>query len=187
MNNLRPSTVVFPVAGLCSGLCSGISVVLQPLGIIAPGIFFGLALAHSMDTSVTRLSTGQRFSIIAVSTGGYIIAGVACLMCTRLPEVDSWLLRNALPGTIAGAIGAMIVATSFAFTISAISPVRTLLIVPAAGALLGAGFMVLSVYISDCTSFGHPYDDIVSFPLWQIGVASVIPFCRSSFRSEKTS
>ena len=182
MNNMRPSLVVFPVAGLCSG----ISVVLQPLGIIAPGIFFGLALAHSMDASVTRLSTGQRLSIIAASTSGYILAGVACLLCARLPEVDSWLLRTALPGTIAGAIGALTVATSFAFTISAMSPLRTLLIVPLAGALLGAGFMVLNVYISDCTSFGHPYGDILSFPLWQIGVASVIPFCRSSFGDEKT-
>lgn len=186
MNNIRPSLVVFPVAGLCSGICSGISVVLQPLGIIAPGIFFGLALAHSINASVTRLSTGQRFSIVTVSTGGYILAGVACLLCARLPEVDSWLFQSALAGIIAGTIGAMTVATSFAFTISAMSLVRTLLIVPVAGALLGAGFMILQVYLSDFTSFGHPYDDIVSFPLWQIGVASVIPFCRSSYGDETT-
>jgi len=184
MINTRLPFVAFPVAGLCSGICSGLSVILQPLGIIAPGIFFGLALAYSFETSVMRISSGQRKTIIVASTGGYIIAIVASLLSARLPGFDNGLLYGMYAGTIAGGIGAMIVATSLAVTISTLAPIRTLFIVTLAGALFGAGFMFCGIYISDHTSIGHPFDDIVSFPLWQTGVASFIPLCNRTSASE---
>jgi hypothetical protein len=167
--------LTFPLAGLCYGICSGFSVILQPLGIIAPGIFFGLALVYSFDASVTLLSAGKRATIIAASTCGYIIAIVASLLSARLPGFDNGLLYGVYAGTIAGGVGAIVVATSLAVVVSALSPVRTLLIVTLAGSIFGAGFMYVGIYISDRTPFGHPFDDFVSFPLWHAGVASVVP------------
>ncbi len=178
MKSTRLAFFVFPVAGLCSGVCSGISVVVPPLGIFVPGILFGLALTHSLDTTVTRLTTGQRAAIIAASSIGFIAAIITCLLSARLPGFDNVLLYSTYAGAIAGGTGAVIVAAGILFTISEMSLMRTLLLVPAAGALFGAGFMFLGVYISDHTSFGHPFDDLVSFPLWQTGVASVFPACQ---------
>lgn len=180
MKNTRLPFVVFPLAGLCSGVCSGVSVIVPPLGIIAPGILFGLALAHSLGTSVTRLTTGQRIAIIAGSCVGYVVAIVAGLLSARIPGFNNGLVYSACAGAISGGIGAMIVATSVVFATPATSRVRTLLIVPVTGALFGAGFMLITIYISDHTPFGHPFDDIVSFPFWQTGVASVFPACQQS-------
>ncbi len=189
MTNTRLSLVIFPVAGLCSGICSGISVIIPPLSIIAPGIFFGLALAHSLHASVTRLTPSQQIVIVASSSFGYLLAIIVLaiivgLLSARLPGFGNGLLSSAIAGTIAGGTGALIIAASVAFTISAMSPMRTLLIVPMTGALLGAGFLFFGVYISDRTAFGHPFDDIITFPLWQTGVASVFPACRRSWHDD---
>ncbi len=178
MNNTQPIFFVFPIAGLCSGVCSGISVVVPPLGVFVPGILFGFALTYSLNTSVTRLTTGQQAAIIAASSTGFIAAIIACLLSARLPGFDNGLLYSTYAGAIAGTTGAMIVAVGILFTISSMSLIRTLLFVPVAGALFGAAFMFVGVYISDHTPFGHPFDDLVSFPLWQTGVASVVPACQ---------
>ena len=179
MNNIHSPVIVFSVAGFCSGLCSGLSVILQPLGIIVPGILFGAALSHATHTSLTSLSSGQRATLIVVSTGGYFSAIVASLLSMRLPGFDNGLLYSSFAGAIAGGIGALVVAGSLVVVIPELSTVVTLFIVTFAGAVLGSIFMLCSIYVSDHTSFGHPFDDIVSFSLWQMGVASVIPFCRS--------
>lgn len=178
MINSKPPFVVFPLAGLCSGLCSGLSVILPPFGIIAPGLLFGGAIAHSFHTSITRLSLHQRTTLVVASTGGYFGAIVASLLSVRLPGFDNGLLCSSFAGAIAGGVGSVVVATSLSVMIPILSPPRTLLIVTVAGTFFGAVFMSCSVYISDYTTFGHPFDDILSFPLWQTGVASVIPFCK---------
>lgn len=185
MNNFRPPFVVFTVAGLFSGICSGLSVILQPLGIIAPGLLFGAAIGHSLNSSMTRLLPRQRIALIVASTGAYFTAMGATLLSARLPGFDNGLLYSAFAGAIGGGAGALIVATSLTVIAPILSPPRMLIIVTLAGACFGAIFMFCGVYISDHTALGHPVDDIVSFTLWQTGVASVMPFCQRCSPADK--
>jgi hypothetical protein len=178
MASARSSWVVFALAGLVSGLISGLSVILRPIGVVAPGLLFGAALGHAIHMRITSLSYGQRAMLMAGSTCGYFAAIVAALAATRLPGFNNGLLYGACAGAIGGGIGAMIVATSLLFIAPLLSPPRTLLNMTLAGACFGAIFMLCGVYISDHTALGHPFDDIVAFPVWQTGVASVVPFCK---------
>jgi hypothetical protein len=169
---------VFPIFGLFSGLCSGVSIVLPgPFLFIAPGFFFGVAIANAFDASVRRLTTAQWNTIAAASTVGYIAALVSFFLSSMLPAIDNGLLSGAFLGAIAGSAGGLFVAISIANAISASSPVRTLLLIPSAGALFGAAFIVVGVYLSDHTPLRHPFDDFVSYAIWQSGVASVCPAC----------
>lgn len=179
MVNARSSFVLFLFAGLISGLFSGISVVLPLLGLLAPGFFFGAAIGYSLHATITRLSPWQHAALLLTSGVGYFAAAVACLFSTRLPGINNGLPSSAFAGAIGGGVGALIVACSLAVVASGVlSPLRTVVIVTLAGSLFGAIFLFCGVYISDRTAFGHPWDDVVTFPLWQSGVASVIPFCR---------
>jgi len=112
---------------------------------------------------------------------------VASMLSVRLPGFDNGLLHGACAGAIGGGVGAMVVAAVLALIVPMLSPFRVVLIVPLAGACFGALFMFCGIYLSDHTPLGHPFDDIVAFPLWQTGVAASIPFClRSSSTDEVT-
>jgi len=70
------------------------------------------------------------------------------------------------------------VAIALVLSVEALRSFATIIAVSAAGAIFGSLFVIVGVYISDHTTGGHPLDDIVSFPLWQTGVALVIPWFR---------
>ncbi|NQV25591.1 MAG: hypothetical protein HQ518_14620 [Rhodopirellula sp.] len=176
--------IVFAVAGLVSGLLSGLLVILQPLGIIAPGLLFGAALGHSFNASITPISLRQRAALNITSTFAFWCAIVATLLSARLPGFGNGFLYGAFAGAIGGGVGAMIVAIALVVIVPMLSRRRTLIIVTVAGACFGAIFVLCGVYISDYTTFGHPFDNIVSFPLWQTGVAAVVPFCKRCSTTE---
>ena len=178
MKNTLRSVAVFPVAGFVSGLCSGLTVIVQPLGAILPGVIFGAAISHAVHTSMKPLSSSQRSLLIVGSTVAYVVSIVVSLLSVRLPGFDNDFLSGAISGAIAGAAGAFVVALSLVVVVEDLRSEYMVCAVAFTGAVFGSLFVVVGVYISDHTAVGQPFDDIVAFPLWQVGVASAIPLFR---------
>ncbi len=169
---------VFARTGLASGLCSGFSVLLPPLAVLLPGAIFGVAISQSIDGSIESLRRDSKVSLVGCSTVAYIAAIVAALLSMRLTGFDNGLLSTAIAGAIAGGVGALLVALSIYVEVSRLHSRRMVLFVTLSGAVLGALVLLIGVYISDHTRFGHPFDDLVVYPLWQAGVAAAIPVFR---------
>lgn len=173
-STLRP-IITFPVAGLVSGICSGLSSIVSPLGFLSPGVIFGIAISYAIHTTLKPLSFAQRCSLVGGSTFAHMIAIVVSLLSVRLPGFDNGFVSGALSGAIAGMAGGLGFATSLVVVVQELRSASTVLAVTLAGTVFGSLFIIVGVYIADYTAAGYPISYIVSFPLWQVGVASVIP------------
>lgn len=175
MNNVPSPFLVFPLAGLCSGLLSGLSGF--PLVIIVPGVLFGAAIGHAFHLSVSPLSPGQRVMLIVASTVGYISAIVAGGLSGRLPDFGSDFLEYLYRGTIGGGVGALVVACSLAAVIRELSSLHTLYVVTFTGAVSGACVVVCIGTMADYSATEVLFAFLGFFSLWQTGVAWVMPTC----------
>ncbi|WP_146118852.1 hypothetical protein [Blastopirellula marina] len=182
MLNHRLCYVIFPIFGFCAGICSGLSTIPPGWGVIAPGFFFGLALAFSWEACATRLAWYQGTAIVIGSTVGFVAAEITSILSYRFFDLGNGMLAGLHYGAVGGYAGGLIVAATLALVIPNFSIARTLLLVPFTGMFFGVIFVFCGIYISDHTPWGHPFDDLVTFPLWQTGVAAVIPFCYGTSR-----
>ena len=166
---------IFILIALASGVCSGVSVIVRPLGIVVPGLCFGLALCFALRLSGVPLGLGRAAILIATVTLGYLAAFVTCLLSMRLPGwTNSGFISGCLTGTIAGGTGAAIVALSLAFVVPRLRSTAPFVLTSVTGAVFGAVLDNVGTLISDCKSLGHPIDDLITFPIWQVAVAIAI-------------
>lgn len=177
MINHRQALATFFTAGLQSGICSSAALIVPAAGLwVIPGICFGMALVHACDSSLTRLSKVQRQVLVVASTVAYFASVVTSLLWPRLLGLDNSPVSSAQSGALAGGVGALIVAITLAVLVPALSSPRAVLAVT----LTGAGWGVISILVGVCINEYTTFDILaylLIFPLWQTGVASVIPLC----------
>lgn len=180
MINQRQAFATFFAAGLQSGICSSAALIVPAAGLfLIPGICFGMALAHACNSSLTRLSTIQRQVLVVASTVAYFASVVTSLLSPRLLGLNNGPASSAQSGALAGGVGAFIVAIALAALVPALSSPRAVLAVT----LTGAGCGVISILVGVCINEYTTFDIlayVLLFPLWQTGVASVIPLCSST-------
>lgn len=175
---------VFATSGFIAGLCSGATVILRPLGVVSPGVFFGLALTYAITRSIQPLRIATRISLVACSTLAHLLAICAALLSMRLPGIGNGILSSAISGGLAGWVGATAVGFSIFVLVPRLRSMLMLGIVMLAGAIFGTLFGAVGVYISDHTTLGHPFDDLVIYPLWHTGVAASIALIAAAYMRE---
>jgi len=166
--------VVFLFATAVGGFASACSVLIQPAGVFAPGVIFGLAIAYAINRSVCRIDIGQTSGIAAGALLAYWCAGFTGLFSQRWLGQSTDFLSNALAGCVAGTIGALVVALFVYAAVAQFRSVRFVLSTALAGHLFGGLFLVSVTYLSDELRLPHPIDDFIGFPLWQAGLGTVI-------------
>lgn len=174
-----PSTYpTFLVVGLLSGIASGVSVAIPPLGLFCPPVFFGVAICCAFHATQTPISFWQCVLLICVSVVAFFAAVIGAMLAVRLPGFDNGFLGGGRSGAIAGGIGSFLIALGLIVIVEDSKPVASLPIMTLAGSVLGVVFAALGIALSDHPACGHPLDDLVIFPIWQAGVALTIPLFR---------
>jgi len=168
----------FAAIGAFSGFCSGVLVAIPPLGLIVPGLSFGLAIVLAIPR---KLTAWKSCTIIILSCVGYWTAIFASLLCVRIFG-STGLSTELTLGAISGGVGSAVVAISLV-SMKEFRCSRILIPVISSGAIAGALFVVLGIYISDHTALGHPADDLICFPIWHAAVAAAVG---ASFQEEFT-
>lgn len=175
--NLSPYWI-FPGAGFLSGVASGISVALPPLGLFCPPIFFGIAITQALHRTLTPVTFWQRMALIGISVLAFALAMIGAILAIRLPGFDNGIFGGACSGAIGGGIGSFLIALGLILIVEDSKPLASLPVMTLAGMVCGALFAIVGVMISDNPADSHPLDDLIVFPLWQMGVASTIPMFR---------
>ncbi len=171
MNDARSQFILFPLAGLWSGLLSGLCGF--PLVLFAPGAIFGAVIGQAIHRSVSPLSLGARLRLIAASTGGYFSAIVLVCLCVRISSGDSPPGTAVVIGAFSGGFGSLMLAAGLVAATRQLSPPRSLGIITSTGVVLGAAF----THSIDFLDLPQPLGVILIFQAWQTGVAAVIPLC----------
>lgn len=182
MNNTTSPCVKFTTAGFVSGWVSGVFATMPPLGLFLPGILFGVAISCAVDKSLMPLSFRQRTALVVSSITAYFVAIVVSPLPMSFPGFGNGFFSGGCSGAIAGGVGALIVAISLVVVVQVLRSISMVIVVSFAGALFGSLYVIVGVYISDHLDFepleSIPWGFLVTFPLWQTGVASVIPLFR---------
>lgn len=169
-------TLIFVYCALTSGLASELSVVLKPLGVIAPGILFGLALCYAVSVISERSTTISQTMIVVASTISYLVAEIVGVSSARLPGFNNGYVYGGIAGALAGFMGSLGVASALAYCENSLRSIGQVALTSLTGMVAGIAFTTVGVYISDSTPLGHPFDDFLTFPLWQVSVATAISF-----------
>jgi hypothetical protein len=160
---MTKSTFIGGAIGAVAGLASGISVVYKPLGVILPGILFGIAYCVAMRIVVpARMSLPRALGIIAGATIGYFVSGIVALATDHLPVPSGWI-EDAVAGLLGSVVGSSIfLVVAIVCGCPPLQPARV--VIPFWGAAI-AILLPISVAISDDPNMGHPIDDFVFFIL----------------------
>jgi hypothetical protein len=161
---MSKATLIGGAIGAVAGLASGISVVYKPpLGVILPGILFGIAYCVAMKiVAPARMSLLRALGVIIGATIGYFVSGIVALVTDHIPVPSGWP-----DAAVAGLLGSVV--GSSIFLVAAIvcdapplQPARV--VIPFWGAVIAILFPI-SVAISDDPNMGHPIDGFVFFIL----------------------
>ena len=168
----------FIICATVSAIATGLSPLFPGAGVILPGVFFGIAIAYAINRKIEPLRPISRVLLIALSIFGYWIACVTGAVTVRLYGGENGFMAGAVIGAAAGGAGASFVAAGVAIASNYFQSMRVFVVTTLAGTTYGAVFMIASVWLRD---FIHAPDSLVlviSFLIWQVGVASAIPLPR---------
>jgi hypothetical protein len=172
---LRLASIYFGI-GLISGVVSGASTELKPLGLILPGPVFGVFFAFASMLAERPLKLPVFFVCLAAL--GFFASDFAFFLSVGF--ADDIMGGRAIAGGICGGVGAFAVSIHSALFEQTFDWVL-ILAVSAVGCLLGAGIMPLVIQLKDNGSVAEPLGFILLFTTWQAGTMLTLGLLRQRF------
>ncbi len=169
--------LAFPLAAVISGFASGMSCIVPGGGIFFPGLLFGIAVLFAVHNAAESCHPAMATIVVLFSLVGYWIACITTLLSIRLFGGGNNIASDAMGQTLAGGVGASIIAIGLAISCRSFRSFNFVALTAAAGAVCGAVCGLL-VYLHDNAHLPHPLDFILTYVIWQVGVASVMPFAK---------
>jgi len=143
--------------------------------------FFGIAISTAIQKSSTPLSIGQQFLVTAFFTLGHLVAIFIYLFSIRVLGSGQTVCH----GAIAGATGGLLVALGLFKANRDRAGTLRMTLIPAAGALLGATFTSLTIFLNDHACLTPPLPALLTYPIWQGGMAATISWCWNGLTIEE--
>lgn len=170
---LRLATIYLGI-GIISGIISGISTELKPLGLIIPGPVFGVSFACASMLAEKPL----KWSWLFVCFSGFAFVASDIAFVISFAFADEITGGRALSGAICGFVGASILAIYSGIE----QPFNWLLffVVPVSGCLLGALTMPVVIQLRDTGSVAEPLGFTLLFTSWQAGTMLSLGLSRHS-------